>query len=300
MNKSLLPMAVSRFPIKNFIFAAILGAAVSALGGLPAHAAPLVAAGAVVSPASPAGPLQHLASAGQLRLQAQRLAKLYQQSGMNLKSFAARQQAARARQEVEQHLAVLSRALAAGNTQRPLARTSRVWGELKKALDLPFSLENRDLVNALAEEMSIAAGSLAMQIEGGLENGTGRLLDLSLRQSMLVQRLARLYLQAHAGDRRQGLLVDMEQARKEFSAALKELLAARENTAKSRDALELAKTQWVFFEQAVINQKDGWASNPKDVATASERILEVLDDVCAQYAPGTGRTLAREGGGPRG
>ena len=101
---------------------------------------------------------------------------------------------------------------------------------------------------------------------------------------MLVQRLARLYLTAYAGDKSTGLRVDIEQARREFSAALDELATAPENSEANRRTLDLARTQWFFFEQSIASMNDPESSNPKHVATSSERILEVLDELSTQYA----------------
>ena len=70
---------------------------------------------------------------------------------------------------------------------------------------------------------------------------------------------------AQGGKRSQGLLVDLEQTHKEFAVGMQELVMARENSSASRDALELVRNQWVFFDAAVrqIQSKsaDGKAAN---------------------------------------
>jgi hypothetical protein len=101
---------------------------------------------------------------------------------------------------------------------------------------------------------------------------------------MLAQRLARLTLMAQTGDRSRGRLVDIEQTRKEFATALAELSGARENTPASRDALELARMQWMFFDLAISEMGKGGNSRPQHVASTSERIMEALDAVSQQYA----------------
>lgn len=124
-----------------------------------------------------------------------------------------------------------------------------------------------------------------MQIEAEAETPVGRLLDLSSRQNMLAQRLARLYMQVQAGDQSQGLLVDLEQTRKEFASGLSAIESAAESSPASRDALVLAKNQWVFLDAAVsqlrVRSADGRAA--RDVASSSERIQEMLAAVTAQY-----------------
>ena len=263
--------------MKYFLFSL----AIIALAGSPAHA---TAAPLVNSRFDTPNIAQDISSAGRLRLQSQRLAKLYLQIGLGLNADTARRQLSRGSTQFDADLFELSRYARNTKTQRTLARTGELWTELKAALTIAYGVENMQRVNYLSDDLMIAAGKLVMQIEGEADTPIGRLLDLSSRQSMLAQRLARLYLMARAGDTSRGRLVDMEQARKEFATALSELSSARENSPASREALDLAKTQWLFFENAIQELSRGESSNPQHVATTSERIMEVLDAVSAQYA----------------
>lgn len=225
-----------------------------------------------------------IAAAGQLRMQSQRLAKLWLQAGLGINAGAASSQLGRGVGQFEAALADLSRNARDPKLQRPLQRAAELWSNYRQALAAPYSAENMKRVNYLADDLMLATGKLTMLIESEADSPSGRLLDLSLRQNMLAQRLARLYLMAQTGDRSRGRLVDMEQARKEFSVALTELAVAPENTPASREALELARTQWLFFDTAVGELSRGADSRPQHVATTSERIQEVLEAVSQQYA----------------
>lgn len=227
---------------------------------------------------------QDIVGAGRVRLQSQRLAKLWLQAGLGIQAGAATGLLARAAAQVDGALAGLAHHHRNANTQRHLERVIELWAEYRIVLSLPYSEANLKTVNYLADDLMLATGRLTLRIEAESDNGSGRLLDLSLRQNMLAQRLARLYLMAQAGDRSSGRLVDIEQTRKEFATALRELRDARENTPASREALELASTQWLFFDQAISDMKTGKDSRPQHVATTSERIMEVLDAVSQQYA----------------
>lgn len=242
--------------------------------------------------------VQNIGSAGRLRAQSQRLAKLYLQIGLGLNADAARRHLGNGSTQFDADLADLSRNARNVKTQRTLTRTGELWSEMKAALVVPYSLENMKRVNYLSDDLMLTAGKLAMQVEDEAETPVGRLLDLSLRQGMLTQRLAKLYLMAQAGDKSRGRLVDVEQARKEFATALNELSSARENSPASREALELAKTQWLFFENEINELGRGESGKPLHVATASERIMEALEAVSAQFAQvyataSNGRTATR-------
>ena len=230
---------------------------------------------------------QDIVSAGRLRMQSQRLAKLYQQAGMGLNAAQALKQIDASVGEVDAEFGRLARYSRKPNIQRVLARSEALWKDMRSALrerPVPASAER---VNQLADELMLHAGKLSMQIEAEGETPVGRLLDLSSRLNMLSQRLARLYLLAQSGNRSQGVVIDIEQARKEFAAGLNELDTSRENSPASRDAIGLAKNQWIFFDSAigrlsVADRGDGVAV--QNVVTSSERIAQVLDLAGAQYA----------------
>lgn len=230
---------------------------------------------------------QDIASAGRLRMQSQRLAKLYQQAAMGMVAPVAFRQIGEAGLEIDAELARLARYARKPNVQRVHGRCQEVWLELRATLKGNPSRAATERVNQLADELMIHTGKLAMLIEAEADSPVGRLLDLSSRLNMLSQRLARLYLLAQSGDKSQGVLIDIEQARKEFSIGLQELDTARENTSASREAIALAKNQWIFFELAIsqLNQGNrGDTRAAQHVATSSERIAQVLDEASAQYA----------------
>lgn len=226
-----------------------------------------------------------LAGAGTLRVQGQRVAKLYLQSGAGLNTGAAKQQIELAVAQGDAELKRLEQRHAGQPAvARTVGRSASAWRELTDAAQQPYGPAGAERAAQLAEELSNQASRLGLQLESGADSGSGRLIDLSTRQNMLAQRLARLYMQAQRGDRSQGLLVDMEQTRKEFDTGLRELEGAPENTGPARDALGLARQQWIFFDGAVRQtQAKAAGGKPLDVVTTSERIQEVLAAVTAQY-----------------
>ena len=227
-----------------------------------------------------------IASAGVLRAQAQRLAKLYLQAGLGLNASTANRQIELAVAQVDTELKQLSRYSERAATLRPLARTAGSWQTLRAAVLQPYSPAAAERMGLLAEELAIHAGKLAMEIESSAETSVGRLLDLSSRQSMLAQRLARLYMLGLSGNRSQGLPVDLAQTRLEFMAGLSELEAAPESSLAAREALGLIRNQWIFFDNAVRQApvKGGDSKAAENVATCSERIAESLALMTAQYA----------------
>ena len=252
---------------------------------------PIWALGAAPRAAKLAGPevssiARDIAAAGVLRSQAQRLAKLYLQAGLGLNTAAANRQIGLAVVQVDGELLHLRHYSERAATLRPLVRTEGSWKTLRAAVLQSYSPAATDGMGALAEELTIHAGKLAMEIESTAETPVGRLLDLSSRLNMLAQRLARLYMLGLSGNRSQGLPVDLAQTRLEFMAGLHELEAAPESSLAAREALSLIRNQWIFFDNAVrqVPVKGGDRKVAENVATCSERIAESLGLMTAQYA----------------
>lgn len=215
--------------------------------------------------------------AGVLRTQSQRLAKLHHQIRLDINTGSARVRLATGIAETDRALEALSALPATPRIARSLVRCRTFWQEMRSELRGGDTTR----INDLADALMIAAGKLAFDIENEIGTPAGRLVDLSIRQNMLAQRLARLYMQAQLGDRSQGLRVDMQQARIEFSMSLGELAGAPANSRVIGESISLARMQWLFFENAL--DKPGDRALARDVATTSERIMQMMDAVAVQY-----------------
>ena len=95
--------------------------------------------------------------------------------------------------------------------------------------------------------------------------------------------MAKLYQALHwnlpAGRMRE----DLALARKEFSAAHAELEAAPLNTDKLKRDLQLTSQQWFFFQDALDQKEQDAMTRATNVASTSERILEMMEEVVSGY-----------------
>lgn len=102
------------------------------------------------------------------------------------------------------------------------------------------------------------------------------------RQRMLSQRMAKFYQALVWGVAPANGAAELEKARKEFIDGYRELESASINTRAIKEELELGKVQWEFFDTAL----KGRGEKPtlmQNVATTSERILEVMDNATGMY-----------------
>ena len=101
------------------------------------------------------------------------------------------------------------------------------------------------------------------------------------RQRMLSQRLAKNYGLVAAGLDSRPLREQIAGDAEEFQRAMAQLAGAPLSTPAIRTTLELGQGQWVFFDMAIKRQPN--ARGLEDVATTSERLLEVMDSLTALY-----------------
>jgi len=222
--------------------------------------------------------------AGRQRMLSQRMAKAYFQIGQQV-------DVDRSKKALDASIAVFDRQLVELKNFAPTPEIKDTYVKLEQSwlaykdllIGSPLSQANGRKVLELSDQVLGLAHSGTQQLEKRSSSSAGRLVNLSGRQRMLSQRMAKFY-QANAwgiGDDKSA--AEMEKARKEFVAAHQELASAPANTQQIKESLDLVKQQWIFFDSA-LGQKTGADKRPQTlVATTSERILEEMETVVGQY-----------------
>ena len=98
--------------------------------------------------------------------------------------------------------------------------------------------------------------------------------------------MAAVYLSATWGVRATTSVTEMNKAHDEFVSAHDLLKKAPETTPAIKAELDLAETQFSFFDAALRTLRPGTldASHMANVFTTSERILQVMDGVTGTYS----------------
>lgn len=222
--------------------------------------------------------------AGSLRYTANRLAKAYFQLGMGVDVDRSKRILDAAIPMYDRRLVELKNYSPTPEIRETYVALEKAWISYKDLLvgSAPNQANGRKML-PLSEEVVVIANKATGQLALYSNSNQGKLVNISGRQRMLSQRIAK-YSQAMAWDvAPAGAQKEIDASRTEFVAMLKELMVAKENTAQIKEELELGNQQWAFFDSALAGRNSDKKVNMTNVATTSERILEVMDNVVGMY-----------------
>lgn len=218
--------------------------------------------------------------AGLLRALSQRITKAYAQLVLGVLPEQAQGVMVAAQRIVKSSLAELSRAGLPVEASALLGLCTTEADHLAVLVAGVPAVARLGEVNKTADQLLANADKLTALLESRGKSGA-KIINIAGRQRMLSQRIAKSYMLIEAGLNPADLRKQLDAARSEFVMAMDALEAAPVSTTAIKQNLTLARTQWIFYQNALDGSDKTNAR--RNVATTSERILEVMDTLTGLY-----------------
>ena len=225
--------------------------------------------------------------AGQLRMHSQRIVKLHALgcAGVDPNGAAGLSRASAA--SVEANLAALGRTLSKATFGDLLDGVLGPWAPLKAAVRGAPERDRLRAIDALAEQLLAQAETLTRNLEAAGFTAALRIVNVSGRQRMLSQRIAKCAILSTLLDAPE-IGAEMRKAEAEFEQGLAFLAATPLSTGPIQAAMAGASESWAGLRRAIV--APGAARD--DVAALSEALLAQFDELTGLYEQGIQALMA--------
>ncbi len=218
--------------------------------------------------------------AGRQRMLSQRIVKAYVLVGRKV-MLSAKMQLTDAVALFEKQLAELTDFATTDEERKTITEITRLWKKYKVLATAKPTKEKAVELTAMSDEVLAKTHKFVLLLEDRSGTSVGKLVNISGRQRMLSQRIAKFYVLRSWGLDQPEYEVGQNKAMAEFTNALQLLQGAAENTSEINDALEKVEQDWNTFK--ISKQLKGGKYIPSLVVRSLDKILAQMNYITALY-----------------
>lgn len=219
---------------------------------------------------------------GLQRMLSQRIAKSYLMLGQRVSVQEATKQRETSIALFESNLKELKAYAPTPEMNEGLKKVETVWmGYKKRVLQTPSREEALTVIRQSDEVLKLSE-SVVKMVQEYSKVSSARLVNISGRQRMLSQRIAKLYLTKSWGLTYEGLDQDLTAAINDYENALAELTASPLNTDEIKQGLGKVQGIWKFSKSGFALSNENLYV-PTAIANTTENLLKHMQAITKQY-----------------
>jgi predicted transcriptional regulator len=142
-----------------------------------------------------------------------------------------------------------------------------------------YNIDNATIILDLSESLLEGSDYIVKALTKG--KSSNHIIDISGKERMLSQRIAKYYIAYQAGIQDDNTLAQMQESVKEFNSILKELMSNKTNTPEINKKLADVNTMWKIVEKFYLNIEKGGL--PKIVYSTTSDITTQMNSIVRLY-----------------
>ncbi len=225
--------------------------------------------------------------AGMQRMLSQKIAKCYFYVGKGIRVKTIRAQLNQAIDIFRKNHAELKAKIQDSAVQDVLSFVDFSFQEFDDLVTKPYSQKNAALVLDLSETLLETSHDVVLKLEKLSRKKKDRIVNISGKQRMLAQRIAKFYIAYQAGFKDSNSVYQLEEAVKEFESNLAILRADKRNTDRINFLLNKIENQWKVVKGFFLDIRSGGI--PMMVFVSTDNITKIADEITRLYVEITDR-----------